>query len=85
MKAKKVIMHSSSDSAQLKTGYIWLIIMVILNVGAGLVLIVAPAKIPEWAIRGVGLIWILEGVSYACDIWLKYLEDKITLRREYET
>lgn len=59
-----------------KNGYVRLIILTIVSIGAGLSMIIVPEKTSDWVIRGIGLIWTLEGISYGLDIWKKYLESK---------
>jgi 1,4-dihydroxy-2-naphthoate octaprenyltransferase len=59
-----------------KNGYARLIILTILSVSAGLGMLIAPEKTDDWVIRGVGLIWTLEGISYGLSIWKKYLENR---------
>ena len=65
------------DWTKFKKECVWLIILSIVSITAGLGMLVAPEKTSHWIIRGVGLIWILEGISYGLDIWKKYLEAKI--------
>lgn len=51
-----------------------LIILAAVSYGAGLYMLIMPEKISEWVIRGVGLVWTLEGISYTLDLYLKYLK-----------
>lgn len=60
-----------------KNGYVRLIILAIVSIGAGLGMLIVPEKTSEWVIRGVGLVWTLEGISYGLDIWKKYLESRM--------
>lgn len=60
-----------------KNGYARLIILAIISVGAGLGMLIVPERTNEWVIRGVGLIWTLEGFYYGLVIWKKYLEIKM--------
>ena len=53
-----------------------LIIFAIVSVVAGLSLLLNPEGTSTLVIRGVGLIWILEGISFALDVWLKKTEEK---------
>ncbi len=59
-----------------KNGYARLIILTIVSISAGLGMLIVPEKTSDWVIRGVGLIWTLEGISYGLDIWKKHLESK---------
>lgn len=59
-----------------KNGYTRLIILTIISIGAGLGMLIVPEKTSEWVIRGVGLVWTLEGISYGLEIWKKYLRSK---------
>lgn len=59
-----------------KNGYTRLIVLTIVSIGVGLGMLILPEKTSEWVIRGVGLIWTLEGISYGLDIWKKHLERK---------
>lgn len=60
-----------------KNGYSSLIILAIVSISAGLGMLLAPEKTSNWVIRGVGLVWTLEGISYSLDVWKKYLERKL--------
>lgn len=60
-----------------KNEYARLIILAIVSISAGLGMLLVPEKTSEWIIRGVGLVWTLEGISYGLDIWKKYLESKL--------
>ena len=66
----------SKKWSNFKNGYARLIILTIVSISAGLGMLIAPEKTSDWIIRGVGLIWILEGISYGLDIWMKHLESK---------
>jgi uncharacterized membrane protein HdeD (DUF308 family) len=59
-----------------KNGYTRLIILTIVSIVAGLGMLIVPEKTSDWVIRGVGLIWTLEGISYGLDIRKKLLENK---------
>jgi len=59
-----------------KNGYARLIILTVLSIGAGLCMLIAPERVSDLVIRGVGLLWVLEGIGYAIQIRLKYLMDK---------
>lgn len=63
-----------------KNGYVRLIILTIVSIGAGLSMLIVPEKISDWVIRGVGLIWTLEGFSYGLDILKKYLKNHIPIK-----
>jgi uncharacterized membrane protein HdeD (DUF308 family) len=69
MKSKKWI--------KFKNGYARLIILALVSISAGLGMLIVPEKTSTWIIRGVGLIWTLEGISYALDIWMKYLKSRM--------
>jgi uncharacterized membrane protein HdeD (DUF308 family) len=60
-----------------KNGYARLIILTIVSISAGLGMLIVPEKTSDWVIRGVGLIWTMEGISYALDVWKKYLESRL--------
>lgn len=60
-----------------KNVYARLIILTIVSISAGLGMLLVPEKTSDWVIRGVGLIWTLEGISYGLDAWKKYLESKL--------
>lgn len=58
----------------MKNSYIGLIILMLVSIVAGLYLIISPDTVKHWVIRGVGLIWMIEGIGYALDILLKHLK-----------
>ena len=60
-----------------KNGYARLIILTIVSISAGLVMLLVPGKTSDWIIRGVGLIWTLDGINYGLNAWIKYLESKL--------
>jgi len=60
-----------------KNGYAMLIILAVVSISAGLGMLIAPEKTSDWVIRGVGLVWTLEGISYGLNIWIKYLESRM--------
>ena len=60
---------------KLRDRYIWLIIITIASITVGIWMIISPEKINDWIIRGVGIIWILDGISYGLDIRIKYLKN----------
>ena len=60
-----------------KNGYVRLIILTIVSISAGSGMLIAPEKTSDWIIRGVGLTWTLEGISYGIDVWKKYLQSKL--------
>lgn len=64
-------------SKRFKNGYARLIILTIASISAGLGMLIAPEKTSDLVIRGVGFIWVLEGISYALDVWKKYLESRM--------
>ena len=60
-----------------KNGYAMLIILAVVSISAGLEMPIAPEKTSDWVIRGVGLVWTLEGISYGLNIWIKYFESRM--------
>jgi len=60
-----------------KNGYAMLIILAVISISAGLAMLIAPEKTSDWVIRGVGLVWTLEGISYGLKIWIKYFESRM--------
>jgi hypothetical protein len=60
-----------------RNSYAGLTILALVSVSAGLGMLIAPEKTSMWIIRGVGLIWIFEGISYALEIWIKYLKSRM--------
>ena len=50
-----------------------LIILVIVSFVAGLHLIIDPTSVKHWVIRGVGLVWVIEAVSYSLELYRRYL------------
>jgi len=60
-----------------KNGYAMLIILAVISISAGLAMLIAPEKTSDWVIRGVGLVWTLEGISYGLNIWIKYFESRM--------
>ena len=57
-----------------KSGNTRLVILAIISFSAGISMMVAPEKTSHWIIRGVGLIWTLEAISYCLDLRLNYLK-----------
>ena len=51
-------------------------VMGIVSLMAGLSLLISPEKTPHFIIRGVGLVWVLEGIIYGLDIYNDYLRNK---------
>lgn len=63
-------------SKKIKNGYLRLIISMLISLVAGLYLMISPETVDHWVIRGVGLVWIMEAVSYALEVVNKYIESK---------
>lgn len=59
-----------------KNEYVNLSFLALLSIAAGLHLIISPETVNHWVIRGVGLIWVIEGVFYAIEIIKKRKGDK---------
>ena len=57
-----------------KNGYIRLIILSIGSIIVGFQMVINPDKINDWFISVLGVLWILDGISYGCDMWIKYLK-----------
>lgn len=57
-----------------KNGNTRLVILAIVSFSAGISMMVAPEKTSHWIIRGVGLVWTLEAISYCLDLRLNYLK-----------
>lgn len=57
-----------------KNGYARLIVLTIVSISGGLSMLLVPEKTSHWIIRSAGLIWILEGITYGFDIWIKYIK-----------
>ncbi len=62
---------------KIKDGYARLIILTIVSIIAGLGMLIVPEKTSDWVIRGVGLAWTLDGISYGRDVWIKYRKRRI--------
>jgi uncharacterized membrane protein HdeD (DUF308 family) len=75
-KALRIGSVRSKKWNKFKNGYARLIILTIVSISAGLGMLIVPEKTSDWVIRGVGLIWTMEGISYALDVWKKYLESR---------
>lgn len=60
-----------------KNEYLRLILLTIVSLIAGIHLLVSPQTVNQWVIRGVGLIWFLEGIHYGLELWKKYLKSKL--------
>lgn len=69
-------MNNNNTWNKFKSGYIRLVILTLISLIAGLSMIIAPEGINTWVIRGVGLVWSLDGISYGLDIWIKYAKSK---------
>jgi uncharacterized membrane protein HdeD (DUF308 family) len=59
--------------------YTKLIVLALVSFVAGGSLLFYPEDVSPWIIRGVGFLWILEGINYVLDLIKKYLEFKIDL------
>ena len=57
---------------------LWL--LAIISILAGLGLLISPETTPRFIIQGVGLLWILEGVSYVGKLIIKHIESRIKSR-----
>jgi hypothetical protein len=66
-----------SRFSKFKNSYFRLIFISIISLVAGFSLMLFPEKTADWLIRGVGFVWVLEGISFGLDIWLKYLKGKL--------
>jgi hypothetical protein len=64
-------------SKKFKNGYLRLIILMLISLVAGLHMMISPETVNHWVIRGVGLIWTMEAISYALEVVKKYIESKI--------
>lgn len=64
-------------SKKFKNGYLRLIILILISLVAGLHMMISPETVTHWVIRGVGLTWTMEAISYALELIKKYIESKI--------
>ena len=60
-----------------KNGYFKLITLMLISLVAGLHMMIIPETVNHWVIRGVGLMWTMEAISYALEVVKKYVESKI--------
>ena len=59
-----------------KNGNTRLVILAIVSYSAGLHLLIDPKNVNELIIRGVGLVWTMEAISYTLDLYLTYLKKR---------
>lgn len=59
-----------------KNGNTRLVILAIVSYSAGLGMLIVPEKTSDWIIRGVGLVWTMEAISYTLDLYLNYLKKR---------
>ena len=64
-------------SKKFKNGYLKLIILMLISLMTGLRMMICPETVNHWLIRGVGLIWTMEAISYAIEVVKKYIESKV--------
>lgn len=57
-----------------KNAKIRLILLTVISLTAGLHLLIYPKTVNELVIRGVGLVWVIEGISYALDLRINKLK-----------
>lgn len=57
-----------------KSGKLRLIILIVVSLTAGLHLLIDPKSVSELVIRGVGFVWVMEGISYCLDLRLNKLK-----------
>lgn len=57
---------------KLKDSYLNLIILMLVNIIAGLYMIISPETVSYWVIRCIGVVWFIEGVFYATKVVNKY-------------
>ncbi len=50
-----------------------LVVKILISILAGLSLLINPEDVSNLVIRGVGFIWVLEGVAYAFELAEKYI------------
>lgn len=48
-----------------KNGYLRLTMFMLISFAAGLHMVISPESVSLWEIRGVGSMWVLEGIFYA--------------------
>ena len=65
-------------SKDFKNGYLSLIILMLISLVAGLDMMISPETVNHWVIRGVGLVWTMEAISYALKIVKKYYKNERT-------
>ena len=59
-----------------------LIVLMIVSIIAGLGLLITPENTSHIIIRGVGFLWILEGITYMGKLLEKYINKRIENRRD---
>lgn len=64
--------------------YTWLTFIGIISIIAGLGMMIYPENTWHWVIRGVGLLWVMEGIGYFGDIVMKYLNKELEEELEKE-
>ena len=54
-----------------------LLLLTVVSVIAGLGLLLTPELTPKFLIRAIGILWILDGVSYTSSLLVKHIEYRI--------
>ena len=54
-----------------KNGKLRLAILAIVSLVAGASLLIDSKNSNEWIIRGIGFIWVIDGISYVSDLIIK--------------
>ncbi len=62
---------------KIKNKQVFLITLSLINLCAGLCMMLEPEEVNDLIIRSIGILLILEGVSYSLDALKKYIEDKM--------
>lgn len=65
------LLNKDSMWEKFKNGYLRLIFLFVISIISGLALFLIPEKTPEYVIRVIGFIWILEGISHFIQILKK--------------
>jgi hypothetical protein len=63
--------------SKFKNSYMRLFILLISSLCLGFMLITMPKETPTWIIQVIGGIYFLEAISYAMDIYLKIVSNKL--------
>ena len=67
---------------RLKNSYWKLSLFSFFSLAAGLHLMIDPENVSHFVVKGVGLIWFLEGIGYILDVAKIRLDNKIKEQKE---